>query len=49
MIWNVSVLKRNKTVFGYQVEADNAGDAADKAEILYGTVIRVCLAKYDED
>jgi hypothetical protein len=49
MIWNVSVLKGNKNLFGYQVEADNAGDAADKAEMLYGTVVRVCLAKLDED
>ncbi len=47
MIWNVSVRKTKKTIFGYQVEADNAAKAVEKAELLYGTVVRVCLAEYD--
>lgn len=49
MIWNVSVQKSPGTIFGYQVEADNIGEAVIKGEVFQGTIVRVCLSEYDED
>lgn len=49
MLWNVSVKNNKNVVVGYTFEAEGAAKAVDKAELLYGTVIRICLAEYDED
>ncbi|WP_179123882.1 hypothetical protein [Paraliobacillus ryukyuensis] len=50
MIWNVSILKSEKTMFGYQVEAETVREAVNNAELLFcGTVVRVCLSELDED
>jgi hypothetical protein len=49
LIWNI-VLMRDRSYFGYQIQAVDAKEALEIATLIYkGIVVKVCLSDYEEN